>query len=118
MPVSFTVEGDAPADYVNILIEPGYLLSLERLAADPAFQPNPRAWEQYAGTYENPLTKLTIKLDGDQMTVSSPLFQNVDFPMKAIDETRFLFPIGLLTFESPDSVRLGAAIRFTRTPTA
>lgn len=116
MPVSFTMEGETAAEYVNILIESGYLLSLERLDTDPNFQPNPRSWEQYTGTYENPLTKLIIRLDGDQMIVSSPLFQNAELPAKAVDATRFIFPVGLLTFESPDCVRLGAAIRFTRIP--
>jgi hypothetical protein len=37
-------------------------------------------------------------------------------PVRALSSTQFLFPMGLLTFESPDIVSLGVALRFTRVP--
>jgi CubicO group peptidase (beta-lactamase class C family) len=114
MPVSFADDGDAPAEYMNIVVAPGHALSLQRLDADPHYQPNPQQWEKYIGTFDSPLTKLVFTIEEGQMSVTSPLLGGVPLPMKPIDATRFIFPIGLLTFETPDTVLLGVAIRFNR----
>ncbi|MFN8528850.1 MAG: serine hydrolase domain-containing protein [Anaerolineae bacterium] len=113
MAVSFDYAGDGTLEYLNIVVAPGHLISLTRLEIDPAFTPNPAEWTAFAGTYESPLTKLVVKVEGDQMLVSSPLFGNVEFPAKSVGPGKFVFPVGLLTFE-PDSVLLGVLLRFPR----
>jgi CubicO group peptidase (beta-lactamase class C family) len=114
IPVGFNFDEGVSADYITILVAPGYSLSLQRLDIDPNYQQDPQQWEQYVGTYDSPLTKLVFRMEDGQMLVSSPLFSPTGLPMKAIDSERFLFPLGLLTFESPETVRLGVAVRFNR----
>jgi hypothetical protein len=109
MPVNFTDEG-----YLTIGIAPGYSLPLQRLETDPNYLPDPQQWEQYVGTFDSPLTKLVFQIENGQMSVTSPLLGGVPLPMRAVDAARFIFPMGLLTFESPDRVVLGVALRFTR----
>ncbi|MBE2269775.1 MAG: beta-lactamase family protein [Anaerolinea sp.] len=116
MVVSFMLEADAPAEYINLVVAPGHALPLQRLAFDPTYQSDPRQLEQYVGTFDSPLSKLIFRLEGDHLMVGSPLFGGAEFPMRAIDEMRFLCPVGLLVFETPDVVALSATVRFTRIP--
>ncbi len=115
LPVSFDFDDtDLPAKYLNLLIESGYSLALERLDVDPDFQPDPRSFEQYVGVYETGLGNLTVSIADDALVVSSPLFQNAEFPAKPIGLHRFLLPVGALTFEPPNGVRLGLSMHFER----
>lgn len=114
MPVSFMSEVDAPAEYVTVVVAPGHAVSMQRLATDPNFQPDSAQWQQYVGAFDSPLTKLIFKLEEGQMTVTSPLLGGVPLPMKPVSPNQFTFPMGLLTFETPDTVVLGVAIRFNR----
>ena len=118
MPVSFMLEGEAPAKYINLMIQSGYMLTLERLDVDPNFKVDVRQLGQYVGVYENSLDKMTVLLEGDQLFVSSPLFQSANFPMRPVAAGRFVFLAGLLTFETPDSMLLGGSLRFNRVPSA
>ncbi|MBK8021152.1 MAG: beta-lactamase family protein [Chloroflexi bacterium] len=113
MPVTFLLDGDGPAAYVSVVVQPGHAIVLERLVIDPAYRPDVQQWAPYVGVYENSLGKLTVRLDGDQMLVNTALFGGVDFPARPIDKVRFLLPFGLITFE-PDGVLIGAAVRFMR----
>lgn len=112
--VGFTFEGETPADYANVLAAPGHSLALKRLAYDPNYRPNPAAAARLVGTYEHSLGDMTIRLDGDQLLVNSGIFKGAEFPAKMVDDTRLVLPIGLLTLASPDTLRLGTALDFTR----
>lgn len=114
MPVSFVADGDTLVDFITVGLAPGYSAPLQRLDIDPNYVPDPQQWQQYVGTFESPLTKFNFTIEDGQLFVSSPLLGGALMPMKAIDSNRFLFPMGLMTFESPDSVVLGIVIRFTR----
>jgi len=114
VPVSFTLEDDAPARYINLVIQSGFMVALERLAVDANFVPDVRLSQSYVGTYENPLEKMSVLLEGDQLILRSPLFQGAAFPMRPVGKERFVFPVGLLTFESPDVLLLGGSMRFVR----
>ncbi len=113
MAVSFGQTGNTPAETVSVVVAPGHSITLERLPIDPTYQPDPAQWAAFAGTYESPLTKLIIRMEGDQLLVSSPLFGGVEMPAKAVDATRFVFPVGLLTF-TPDTVMIGVLLKFTK----
>ncbi|MBK8033262.1 MAG: beta-lactamase family protein [Chloroflexi bacterium] len=113
MAVSFTQSGDAPAEAVSVVVVPGHSVTLDRLPIDPTFQPDPTQWTDFVGTYDSPLTKLIIRMEGDQMLVSSPLFGGVEMPARPVDANRFVFPVGLLTF-TPGAVSIGVAVRFTK----
>ncbi|MCC6803082.1 MAG: beta-lactamase family protein [Anaerolineae bacterium] len=115
LPVSFTFAADAsPAEYAHIVIEHGYSLALKRLDIDPKFQPETATFVQYAGFYDAGFASLTVRVEDGVLVVSSPLFQNADLPAKPVSLHRFLLPVGLLTFEPPDAVLLGASLRFKR----
>ena len=114
LPVGFTLEGDAPAEYANVLAAPAHVLSLKRVDYDPNYRPNPASWARYAGTFQHSLGDLVIRLDGDQMFVKVSPFGDAEFPARAIDDSRFILPIALLTMDSPDKARLGMALIFTR----
>ena len=114
LPVGFTLEGDAPAEYIHVLVESGYSLALKRLDVELDYEADPSTLTQYAGEYEAGLGKLTVRLENDALIVSSPLFQNAEFPARPVGLHRFLLPVGLLTFEPSKGVRLGAALYFER----
>lgn len=114
LPIGFTLEGDAPADYANVLAAPGHSLALKRLAFDPNYHQNPAAATRLVGTYDHSLGDLTIRLEGDQLMVKSSIFKGAEFPAKMVDDTRLVLPIGLLTLDSPEKIRLGTALEFTR----
>jgi hypothetical protein len=114
MPVGFTLEGDAPADYANVMAAPGHSLALKRLVFDPNYQKNPAAAARLVGTYAHSLGDMIIRLDGEQLLVKSGIFKGAEFPAKMVDDTRLVLPIGLLTLTSPDTLRLGTALDFTR----
>ncbi len=116
MPVGFDFDdAESPAKYLHLLVQSGHALALERLDTDPNFQPDPRSFEQYAGVYATGLGSLTVHVVENALVVSSPLFGNAEFPAKPVDLQRFLLPIGLLTFEPPNGVRLGLSMHFERT---
>ncbi len=116
MPVSFLLEGTSPAGYINILVASGHALALQRVAYDPAYTANDAARQRFVGTYGGSLGSLTVRLDGDQLVVTSPLFGTTEFPGRLLDAARLLIPVGLLAFEAPATLRLGAALTFTRIP--
>ena len=106
----------SPAKYLHLLVQAGHALALERLDLDPDFQPDSRSFEQYAGVYATGLGSLTVRFADDALVVSSPLFGSAEFPAKPVDLHQFLLPVGLLTFEPPNGVRLGLSMHFERTP--
>jgi hypothetical protein len=46
----------------------------------------------------------------------SEFFGNADVPVRLLDDARLLLPFGLLTYAPPDTLKLGAALTFTRKP--
>ena len=115
MPVSFDFDdAESPAKYLHLLVQAGHVLALERLDLDPDFKPDARSYPQYAGVYETGLGSLTVRVGDDGLVVTSPLFNNAEFPAKPVGVHQFLLPVGLLTFEPPNGVRLGLSMHFER----
>lgn len=113
-PVSFTLEGDAPAEYIHVIVAAGHSVSLARLNADSSFKVQPGYLERFVGSFDGGLGAMNVKLDGDQLLVSAAIFGPVEFPAKPVDNRRFLLPIGLLTFDAAGDAWIGTAIKFTR----
>jgi hypothetical protein len=116
LPVSFMLDGDVPAEFMSVLVASGYSLALKRLDVETDFQPDTRDLAQYVGVYEAGFGSLTVRLNDDALIVTSPLFQNAEFSARPIGLHRFLLPAGLLTFDPPKGVWLGAALYFERLP--
>lgn len=113
MPLQFDRQGDQAADYLTLLERPGSGLSLKRLETDDT--PLPHAdLAPLVGTYRSPLTHFTVTRDTDTLSIASPLLGNTTFALRSIGGMRFIFPFGLLTFEAPDTLRLGAGLLFVR----
>jgi CubicO group peptidase (beta-lactamase class C family) len=116
MPVSFVMEGDGPAQYVNVVVASGHAVMLDHLEYDPAYMPTAATRQKFAGLYDSALGNLTIREEGDQLIARSEFFGNADVPVRLLDDARLLLPFGLLTYAPPDTLKLGAALTFTRKP--
>lgn len=114
IPVSFMMDGSAPAEYIQVLIAPGFAVWLERLNADPNFSIEPGYLARYAGNYDGPLGAMTIRLVKDQLLVKAAIFGSTEFAAKAVDKDRFVLPIGLLSFDAVGDARLGSTLKFSR----
>lgn len=117
MPVSFLLEGDAPAEYANVVVMSGFALALKRIDYDPNYKGDALTCQKFVGVYEGPLGSLSVRLVDDGLVVSSALFGNTEFPARLLDGMRLLLPVGLIAFEPPDTLRLGAALTFRRVST-
>jgi CubicO group peptidase (beta-lactamase class C family) len=113
IPVSFTVEGSAPAEYIQVLLAPGFAVSLERLNAEPNFHTKPGYLAHYVGSYDGALGPMSIRLEDDQLFVKAKIFGNAEFPAKVVDKDRFLLPIGLLSFDADGDALLGSTLKFS-----
>jgi CubicO group peptidase (beta-lactamase class C family) len=111
--VGFMIEDGSPAEYINVLPIPGHSVPLQRLAFDDAYQPNPASWSAYTGTYSDGTFSFEVVIEDGQLLVKSSLFP-APLPARDIGEHRFLLPMGLITFELPDKLRLGTSMIFNR----
>jgi CubicO group peptidase (beta-lactamase class C family) len=111
--VGFMLEGDTPAEYLNVLPIPGHSVPLQRLALDPAYQPNLESWAAYTGTYSDGTFSFEVVLEDGELRVKSSLFP-APLPARDIGANRILLPFGLITFELPHALRLGTSMIFNR----
>ncbi len=117
MPVSFVLEGSAPAEYANMIVAPGFALAMKRIDYDPAYKADVPSKQKFVGVYEGPLGSLTVRLDDDTLKITSALFGNTEFAGRLLDAMRLLLPVGLIAFEPPETLRLGANLIFRRVST-
>lgn len=111
--VGFMFEGDAPAEYLTVLPIPGHSIALQRLALDDAYQPDPASWAAYTGTYTDGTFSFEVLIEDGELRVKSSLFPAA-LPARDIGAHRFLLPLGLISFDQPDTLRLGTSMCFNR----
>lgn len=111
--VGFMLEGDTPVEYITVLPAPGHSLALQRLALDPAYQPDPASWSAYTGIYSDGTFNFEVLVENGGLVVKSSLFPAA-MPARDIGAKRILLPLGVMTFDQPDRLRLGVALTFQR----
>lgn len=116
IPVSFMLEDGTPAEYIQVLLAPGFAVSLQRLTTDPAFTVQPGYLERFEGTYDGTLGAMSVRLVNDQLLVKAAIFGGTEFAAKAVDKDRFVLPVGLLSFDDAGDARIGSTLKFPRLP--
>jgi CubicO group peptidase (beta-lactamase class C family) len=110
--VGFMLEGNLPVEYITVLPIPGHSIALQRLDIDPAYQPEPGRFADYAGTYSDGTFSFEVVIEAGALLVKSSLFPAA-LPARDIGAGRFLLPLGLITFDQ-NGLRLGTSMRFNR----
>lgn len=94
--VGFVMEDDDSVEYITISPPATINMVFRRVHYDPEFRPSAAKWKAYPGAYVNDRDTVRVILEDEQLKFTMGENTVIGQP---IDDTRFLTPLGLVTFE-------------------